>query len=159
MATSSYYTFECGPVQLELVFTAPQLIDDLDLLSTPINYVSYKVTSLDSKEHDVQLMLQTTPELATNDAGQPTVANYVSRNGINYVKAGTIEQPICAKKGDLICQDWGYVYLAAANENGKEVSLGNLDEVKKSFAESGKLPETKDTMITRKVVDMPALAY
>ena len=31
--------------------------------------------------------------------------------------------------------------------------------MKKSFAESGKLPETKDTMITRKVVDMPALAY
>ena len=34
LATSSYYTFTCGPVELDVVFTAPQLIDDLDLLST-----------------------------------------------------------------------------------------------------------------------------
>lgn len=47
LATSTYYTFTCGPVELDVVFTAPQLIDDLDLLSTPINYVSYRVRSLD----------------------------------------------------------------------------------------------------------------
>lgn len=47
LATSTYYTFTCGPVELDVVFTAPQLIDDLDLLSTPINYVSYHVRSLD----------------------------------------------------------------------------------------------------------------
>lgn len=49
LATSTYYTFTCGPVELDVVFTAPQLIDDLDLLSTPINYVSYHVRSLDKK--------------------------------------------------------------------------------------------------------------
>lgn len=54
LATSSYYTFTCGPVELDVVFTAPQLIDDLDLLSTPINYISYRVRPLDKKEHDVQ---------------------------------------------------------------------------------------------------------
>ena len=31
MPTSTYYTFECGPVDLDLVFTAPRLIDDYDL--------------------------------------------------------------------------------------------------------------------------------
>ena len=46
LATSTYYTFTCGPVELDVVFTAPQLIDDLDLLSTPINYVSYRVRSI-----------------------------------------------------------------------------------------------------------------
>ena len=39
LATNTYYTFECGPVDLTVVFTAPMLIDDLDLLSTPINYI------------------------------------------------------------------------------------------------------------------------
>lgn len=159
LATSSYYTFECGPVQLNVVFTAPQLIDDLDLLSTPINYISYKVTSLDNKEHDVQFYLQTTPELAVNDAMQPTVASYVSRNGLNYVKAGTIEQPICAKSGDLICQDWGYVYLAAADEAGKCVSLGNAKEMKENFTKSGQLIPTQEKVITRKVEDIPVMAY
>ena len=41
LATNTYYTFSCGPVELDVVFTAPMLIDDLDLLSTPVNYISY----------------------------------------------------------------------------------------------------------------------
>ena len=28
LATSSYYTFTCGPVELDVVFTAPQLITE-----------------------------------------------------------------------------------------------------------------------------------
>ena len=40
-----------GLRELDVVFTAPQLIDDLDLLSTPINYISYRVCPLDKKEH------------------------------------------------------------------------------------------------------------
>lgn len=43
MATSTYYTFKCGPVELDVVFTAPQIINDLDLMSSPINYISYQV--------------------------------------------------------------------------------------------------------------------
>lgn len=70
LATSTYYTFTCGPVELDVVFTAPQLIDDLDLLSTPINYVSYHVRSLDKKTHDVQFYMETTPELAINESNQ-----------------------------------------------------------------------------------------
>ena len=66
LATSSYYTFTCGPVELDVLFTAPQLIDDLDLLSTPINYISYRVRPLDKKEHDVQFYIETTPVLAVN---------------------------------------------------------------------------------------------
>ena len=40
LATNTYYTFSCGPVELDLVFTAPMLIDDYDLISMPINYIS-----------------------------------------------------------------------------------------------------------------------
>ena len=102
LATSTYYTFTCGPVELDVVFTAPQLIDDLDLLSTPINYVSYHVRSLDKKTHDVQFYMETTPELAINESNQPTVARTLSKNGISYVEAGSIDQPICDRRGDLI---------------------------------------------------------
>ncbi|MCS2246355.1 DUF5127 domain-containing protein [Bacteroides thetaiotaomicron] len=79
LATSTYYTFTCGPVELDVVFTAPQLIDDLDLLSTPINYVSYRVRSLDKKLIDVQFYMETTPELAINESNQPTVARTYQR--------------------------------------------------------------------------------
>lgn len=79
LATSSYYTFTCGPVELDVVFTAPQLIDDLDLLSTPINYISYRVCPLDKKEHDVQFYIETTPVLAVNETTQPTIARTLSK--------------------------------------------------------------------------------
>ena len=71
MATSTYYTFGCGPVELDLVFTAPMLIDNYDLLSSPINYISYQVRSTDGKEHDVQLLLTASPLISVNKASQP----------------------------------------------------------------------------------------
>ena len=159
LATSSYYTFTCGPVELELVFTAPQLIDDLDLLSTPVNYVSYRVRSLDKKAHDVQFYIETTPELTINESSQPTVARTLSKNGISYVEAGSIDQPICDRRGDLICADWGYVYLASVNGAGKSVSLGDYYRMKESFVKNGTLVSSKTKWITRKEENNPAMAY
>jgi hypothetical protein len=57
MATSTYYQFDCGDVTLNVVFTAPMLIDDYDLLSAPVNYISYEVRSANGQKHDVQLLL------------------------------------------------------------------------------------------------------
>ena len=159
LATSTYYTFTCGPVELDVVFTAPQLIDDLDLLSTPINYVSYRVRSLDKKTHDVQFYMETTPELAINESNQPTVARTLSKNGISYVEAGSIDQPICDRRGDLICADWGYAYLASTNGSGKSVSLGDYYGMKESFVKNGTLATTKTKWTTRKEEDNPAMAY
>ena len=138
LATSTYYTFTCGPVELDVVFTAPQLIDDLDLLSTPINYISYHVRSLDKKAHDVQLYFETTPELAVNENTQPTSAKIFSKNGIRYIEAGTIDQPVCHHKGDGICIDWGYAYLATPSRTGTEIGLGDYYEMKRSFIQNGK---------------------
>lgn len=159
MATSTYYTFACGPVELDVVFTAPQLIDDLDLLSTPINYISYRVRSTDKKEHDVQLYVETTPELSINEASQPTVARTLAKNGISYVEAGSINQPICDRAGDLICADWGYAYLAGVNGAGKAVGLGDYYKMKESFVKNGNINSSINKWTTRKEQDMPSMAY
>lgn len=159
LATSSYYTFVCGPVLLDVVFTAPQLIDNLDLLSTPINYISYRVRSLDKKSHNVQLYVATTPEIAVNEPSQPTVSTILSKNGINYVKAGTIDQPICAKKGDGICIDWGYAYLAGIEGKDNQTSLGDCRDMKQTFVAQGALFPSSKQWISHKLSDMPAMAY
>lgn len=91
LPTQTYYTFACGPVEPDLVFTAPLMLDDLDLISTPVNYISYQVRSTDKKQHDVQVYIETTPQLAVNKPTQPTVAKVIRRNGLNYVQAGTID--------------------------------------------------------------------
>ncbi|MCH3970367.1 MAG: DUF4965 domain-containing protein [Prevotella sp.] len=156
LATDTYYSFECGPVELNLVFTAPMLIHDLDLISTPVNYISYQVSSKDKKSHDVQLYLSASPEIAQNTADQPTRSRKLYKAGMEVLESGTIDQPILAKKGDGICIDWGYVYLPAVN--GK-VSLGTSDEVRGSFISSGRLPAGEKEIFSYKSSTSPVLAY
>ncbi len=126
LATNTYYTFACGPVELNVVFTAPMLMDDYDLLSAPINYISYQVRSTDGQKHDVKFSLTAARELVLNKASQPTCSELITKDGIQYAKSGTVDQPILAKKGDHICIDWGYLYIPAING---EVSLAEADKL------------------------------
>jgi len=159
LPTQTYYTFTCGPVELDVVFTAPQLIDDLDLLSTPINYISYQVRSTDKKAHNVQFYLETTPELSINELTQPTIAQTMVRNGMSYVQAGSIDQPICDRKGDGICIDWGYAYLASGNSSERSVSLGDYYGMKEVFTYKGKLLPAMKKVTTYNPADIPAMSY
>ena len=134
-------------------------MDDLDLLSTPVNYISYRVRSLDKKQHDVQMYVETTPQLAINELTQPTRLKVIRRNGINYIQAGTIDQPILGRKGDGICIDWGYAYLAGNIGANTAVSLGNYYGMKNEFATKGTLLPTQAECVTRRADQMPAMAY
>ena len=156
LATNTYYTFLCGPVELDLVFTAPMLIDDLDLLSTPVNYISYRVRARDGKKHQVQFYLSANPLMAVNKAAQPTVSQTVEKNGVKYLSTGTIDQPILAHKGDGICIDWGYFYLSG--QNGV-LSLNDELTMKDVFLASGKLPASQECIVCRKPSQLPTLAY
>lgn len=169
LATNTYYTMVCGPVELDLVFTAPMLIDDYDLISTPINYISYQVRSTDGKKHDVQFYLSADARQAVNKDNQATITSRGYQDGISYVRAGTVEQPILAKKGDGICIDWGYFYMPAING---QVTMGEATQVETAFAQTGKLsrPEHRQMqgdkgrssqrgILAAKPADIPAMAY
>ena len=156
MATQTYYTFGCGPVTLDLVFTSPMLIGDLDLLSTPVSYVSYQVKSNDRKKHDVQLMLMASPLIATNKPHQPTESTVVSAQGTKYLKTGTIDQPVLAKKGDGIGIDWGYLYLAETNGR---VSLDSYNNIMTGFTANGQLTAGQQQVRAYNQTDTPVLAY
>jgi len=156
LATNTYYTFECGPVMLDLVFTAPMLMDDLDLLSTPINYVSYQVRSSDGQEHDVQIYLATTPEIATNSSNQRTISRLETVDDVQYLRSGTTEQPVLGKASDGICIDWGYVYVPGINGT---VSLASSLDVENVFATEGKLPVSKVQIVSSHVTNNPTLAF
>ena len=156
LATNTYYTFACGPVDLDIVFTAPMLMDDYDLLSAPLNYISYQVRSTDGQPHDAQLLLGTSSLLAVNKAGQPNVSTIESHGGTKYLKSGTIEQPILAKTGDGICIDWGYLYLPDING---EVCITDIEQLKSTFTTTGRLPEGKQRVVAQKPNEAPVLAY
>ena len=156
LATNTYYTFVAGPVELDVVFTAPMIMKDYNLMSSPINYISYQVRSTDKKPHSVQFYLSATPQQAVNKIVQPTVSSLVEANGVKYLKTGTIDQPILAKTGDGICIDWGYFYLSGLNGN---LCLGSDAAIKDAFVADGKLPASEKKVVCRKPSQMPTLAY
>ncbi len=158
-ATRTIYDFSCGPVDLRLEFVSPLLADDLDLLSRPVNYINYEVSSNDGRSHDVQIYFEITPEWAVNETNQEVTVSRGESNGIKYLKAGTTEQPVLQKKGDNVRIDWGYVYLAA-NPNGKgKLAINDYFESKASFLQNGKLPECQNQTVSSLNRQMPAMAY
>jgi hypothetical protein len=158
--TQTYYTFECGPVQLDLIFTSPLLTNNLYLLSRPVNYVTYQFKSLDTKKHDVQVYFETTPEWAVNTISQSVTSERFIENNLTFLKTGTIEQPVLAKKGDDLRIDWGNFYLATRNDKTISVSVGESSGLKNEFVKNGRLSNTIDKSLPEKMYKkMTSLSY
>lgn len=113
-ATQTTYLFTCGPVNLEVKFTSPLILTDLDLFSSPVSYITYQATAKDGQTHTVDIYQGVSTNLAVNQPYQRVQVTDYSRNGLSVLKAGTVEQPVLQKKGDNLRIDWGYVYVAAA---------------------------------------------
>jgi Domain of unknown function (DUF4964)/Domain of unknown function (DUF5127) len=66
-ATHTIYKFSGADIGLTVTFFTPAFPQDMDLLSRPVTYLSWKVTSEDGKPHDVSLLLDASPLLAVNE--------------------------------------------------------------------------------------------
>lgn len=60
------YEFQCSEIKLTLTFTSPLFIDDLDVLSRPVSYIDYEITSNDGKEHKLIFSLMMNVEAGGN---------------------------------------------------------------------------------------------
>lgn len=136
-AMQTYYTFTCGPVNLDLTFTAPLFADNLDLMSRPVNYISYNVTSNDGKKHNVELYFEAAPQWALDRPHQESVADSFTEGDLLFLRTGSRNQDILKKKGDNVRIDWGHFYLAA-DKNNSTYAIGDGKQLRKSFVE-GKL--------------------
>ena len=129
-ATTTHYRFECGPVELAVDFTAPLLMEDLDLLSRPVNYLSYTVSPRDGKKHDVVLRLQAGPAWALDDVVSETaVLDAYKKDGLVWLKASNAVQKPLARCGDDVRINWGSFLMAAENGTAT-VEDGNLNWVR-----------------------------
>ncbi|MDR0511435.1 MAG: DUF4965 domain-containing protein [Rikenellaceae bacterium] len=141
-ATQTHYLFACGGVDLALSFSAPLFMDDLTVLSRPVNYLTYRVSSNDRKEHDVQLYFEASPRWALDQPWQESVTESLEDGDLLILRSGSREQNILAKNGDDRRIDWGYFYMAAAKEQS-EINVGNSDALQKAFV--GNAPCDKAT--------------
>lgn len=115
-ATQTKYQFTCGSADLELSFLSPLMPDDLKLMSRPVSYISFSLKSNDGKEHDANLYLGASTDIAKNSHKEVMSAEWYNRNGLDMAKAGTVHQPVLQKKGDDVRINWGYMYLAMAEK-------------------------------------------
>lgn len=159
LPTRSIYTFACGPVDIDLIFTAPLLMDNLELMSRPVNYVTWQVASNDGAEHDVQIYFAGSPKQAVNTPAQAIKAMSGNEAGIDYVCAGTQEQNILGRKGDNVRIDWGYMYVATPQGKGR-VALTDYYKALQQFTDKGVLPESESEVTKdRAGNELLALAY
>lgn len=131
----TYYTFTCGPVDLNLTFTAPLFMDKLDLMTRPVNYISYNITSNDGKSHNVELYFEASPQWALDLPHQESVADSFTDGDLLFLRTGSRDQKILMKKGDDVRIDWGHFYLATDKENTTS-AIGDGKKLRKSFTEN-----------------------
>lgn len=159
LPTRTIYSFECGGIDLNLIFTAPLLMDDLDLLSRPVNYVTWEAKSNDGQKHDVQVCLEGTPHMAVHFTSQAVTASTGTENGIQFAKTGTTSQKVLGKRGDNVRIDWGYFYVAAPAGQG-QTGMGNLYDAEQAFAEGGTAIQSDQVLFRDNVpADPIALQY
>lgn len=98
-ATQTSYSFDCGHVNLDVDFTSPLLMSDLNLLSRPVSYVSFKVKSKDGKKHNAEVYFGASTDLAVNTEFQEVTAKSYKTGQLSVLKAGTKEQAVLKKTG------------------------------------------------------------
>ena len=133
-ATQTEYRFQCGGIDLSVLFTSPLLIKDLDLLTRPVSYISFRAISNDVKAHDVNVHMGISTDLAVNISGQQVSVKKYNAGGLTVLKAGTTEQPILKKKGDDLRIDWGYLYVAAPIAGNTKQSISQNDATEEASA-------------------------
>ena len=88
-ATQTKYIFSCGAVNLEVDFLSPLLANNLDMLSRPVSFVRFAVTSKDSGIHQVNILFGESSAVANNTGDElMTTASYQTKT-LNVLKCGT----------------------------------------------------------------------
>ena len=147
-ATQTTYQFDCGAVSLNVTFTSPLIITDINILSRPVSYISMKTKSKDGKKHIVQIYVGASSAIASNKGSEEMVATGYTTPNLNVLKIGTIEQPILQKSGDDLRIDWGYAYIAA-NKNHSKQSVQSINDASQDFI-SNKSGMNESRVITSK---------
>lgn len=138
------YAFASGGIALEVQFTTPLLLDDLELASRPVTYLSFRARSIDGAPHQVKLYLDLSAELCVHTTDQKVIGSRKTiQDSIIALSMGTEEQPVLARVGDDTRIDWGYAYLAVPQSLRVETAIGP-SETRQHFAQHGNLPQLRD---------------
>jgi len=124
MPTTTRYVFEGKGVRVSLSFMTPFLPDDLMIFSRPVTYLTWRLNSIDGKEHEVTVYYDNTAELVVNTTSQEVTWASEKIGDLDVMKVGTVEQPVLRRKGDGVRIDWGYLYVAVPQSQLAALAAG-----------------------------------
>lgn len=135
--THTRYEFQQGGVELDLTFFTPAIINNIDLVSRPVTYLTWSVKSTDGVAHKVSLLLDVDPVIAVDERGQQVVLLRNQTSRLNVLSVGTRDQNILNRSGDPIRIDWGYFHLAIPRDEAATTAIAPHPSA--DFADSGTL--------------------
>ena len=112
--TQTQAVMEAAGVRLTVSFCSPLLPDDLDVLSSPVSMVDFRLESLDGAAHETALQFVASSRLCyEGEVPPPMYADAYQTGGLGTAYVGQKQQRVLGHSGDHITIDWGYLYLAA----------------------------------------------
>ena len=157
-ATRTVYDVVCGPVNVSIRFISPLIVNDLQVLSRPVSYISFQISSNDQKPHQAQLHFIASANLAVNVPGQEVVSSKRFTASLSLLKAGTKDQPVLAKKGDDLRIDWGYLYVGVSKKEQPVQSIAGR-ELKTDFPKETITGKLKSHLLLLGYDDLYAIQY
>jgi hypothetical protein len=144
LPTRTIYEFSGAGVKVGLTFLTPALPDDLEVLSRPLTYIEWTLSSIDGKEHEAAVYFDAASDLVVNTPEQPVWSARFRVDGQPVLRMGSREQPVLVKRGDDLRIDWGYLYLAADKPEGVTEAITSPQQGRAAFTSTGRLPDSDD---------------
>eukprot|EP00927_Polykrikos_kofoidii_P005634 TRINITY_DN12233_c0_g2_i1.p1 TRINITY_DN12233_c0_g2~~TRINITY_DN12233_c0_g2_i1.p1 ORF type:complete len:741 (+),score=88.03 TRINITY_DN12233_c0_g2_i1:230-2224(+) len=148
-ATRTVYRFpDVGGASIRLTFTTPALLPDLDALSMPVSYVTFRIGSSDGAVHNVQLYFDTVAEVIVNSPSAKIAWERLTRDNVGgtdnvAMRLGHAQQNPVSKSGDSVRIDWGWWMVVAPP--GTESVLAPSDFSRSTFLDEGGLKGIPDS--------------
>ncbi len=113
--TATEAIFTAGGAQLTVRFTTPALVDDPDLLSTPVTPVDFALESADGEPHRVEVAFFASNAMCYDGDQKPLMLfDEYAKDGLAIAYCGQQYQKLLCHSGDHFTIDWGYLYLASS---------------------------------------------
>lgn len=117
-ASQTYCDFNAGNVSLSVVFSSPLLVNDASSLQAAVNYISYRVVSLDGQPHDVKFHFAASADLVRRSTGDGVKLVMDETEGVTFGKVGRSVQAMTeGSRGN-----WGYLLIMADAGRGQKMA-------------------------------------
>ncbi len=140
--THTRYHFAAAGVAIDLTFFTPAFLEDMDLMSRPVTYLSWTAHSTDGAPHQVAAYLSANAEMATSFSGQPVTYGRQQTGNLTVLSVGTQSQDVLNRSGDDLKIDWGYFHIAVPTDAVAKTAFST--RTAQGFAADGMLPGEDD---------------